>query len=99
MIISHRAAAYFCPSPRHSPTASLFHCSLIKTRPLAAAVSAVDNDQDGSAAAQPGTLWCIAAGSFVQEVQQSFPRVTWQPAQLVKVQSHYAATRLCFFTY
>lgn len=52
-----------------------------------------EDRQDASttaAAQQPGALWCqgIAAGSFVQEVQQSFPRVTWQPAELVKVLSY-----------
>jgi hypothetical protein len=89
MSIHQRAAA--CPSPRcpSLSAASLFR-PCCRPRPLA--TTAVDEDrQDAStttaAAQQPGALWCqgIAAGSFVQEVQLSFPRVTWQPAELVKV--------------
>jgi hypothetical protein len=37
---------------------------------------------------QHPALWCqgIPAGTFVQEVQQAFPAVTWKPQDLIKVQ-------------
>jgi hypothetical protein len=37
---------------------------------------------------QRPVLWClgIPAATFVQEVQQAFPAVTWKPQDLMKVQ-------------